>query len=785
MTTFYIYKAIIPEKGSSTIYTMCFVPSQQLDFDKLLNQLKTYFQENVIPDHLVIIAGENLRQVFSNFWEKERNRIKEVIPTKYYQRHIDSKFLSIYLFDKNAALSHLAGVRMDSPGFWPKVLKPGLVRIFKERGGLIVSQKANHFVFPSGKHCDKFLRTGNVLIRSEEIFFIAFNILSKLKDEYEIIYCDTSSINSLAFALVELKRRLSTDFVSPHIESFGSYKKFEQTDFVDRHKALFLISSSTSANIIDRLLLKHVEPAHIALIYCLNATKHKEQIICDLHKNEDHIDGYECFQTFSFNEECDLCKHGSVPVMVHGDVFLLDRPNINKIIIGVKDSPDTLSGFMQKYLAKEKNKGNFLKTNYFENSTKTLGAQFAYDVFFDIEHLFSSLKDEPQLYPEFKEKLDRHIYQYIPSNTRYIIHLSDAASKMFADYILEKISANIKAEHLPDIISQDDIDSIDAEAEGATIIVCSSMVSGGNLIYVSKEMRDFHKLSLIYFIGFSRTSDEDYSKFLKNNLGQGAYGINTNTFISIESLHCNNEYKKTSWLIEQEFVKNFILFCDEGLVERADEVHDFFVKRDQSLSESLKSKNKGLANELFYPNLYSGKPLEINKNFAFFKFHGYDKHASQADIYFTISTILNRLRFSKDLNHCLHQSEYVRNILDPENFTRYNDGIIQACLLRAAHPLELAYDIDKEVSKKFINIVTPFVIHAKDDYGEALMEFLYAIAIRKLRLHESQLSQLIDLVKERCKDNAVLLAMCCFIEKLYIESNQDLISKYFVSYEMV
>jgi hypothetical protein len=785
MTSYYIYKATVPEKGTNAVYTICFVPSQQIDFDKLLNQLKSYFQENVIPDHLVIIVGEYLREDFTRFWEQEKGRIKEIIPTKYYQRHIDSTFLGIYAYDKMGKLSYVAGIKFTDPGIWPKLMKPGLVKIFKDRGGLIVSQRANHFVFPSGKHCDKFLRTGNVLIRSEEILFIAFNILSKFKDDFEIIYCDTSSINSLAFALVELKRRLSTDFVSPHIESFGSYKKFEQTEFIDRHKSLFLISSSTSANIIDRLISKHVELDHICLIYCLNAQKYREQIVCDLHKKEDHIDGYECFQTYAFNEECSLCREGSVPVMVHGDVFLLDRPNVNKIILGIKDAPDMLSGFMKKYLARGRTQSNFIKSNYFENSTKTQGSQFAYEVFFDIEHLFSSLENASGIFPEFKEKVDRHIHQYIPSNTRYIIHLPDEASRQFAIYIREKIKVSIKDEYLPEIKSQDEIDQLDPHTEGAAIIVCSSMVSGGNLIFVSKEMRDYNKLSLIYFIGFSRTSDEDYLKFLRNNLGQGAYGISTNTFISIESIHCTSEYKRTSWLVEQEFVKNFILFCDDGFINEPEKVREFFVTRDQYLSEGLKTKNRGMANGLFYPNLYSDKPLAINKNFAFFKFHNYDMDASQADIYFTMSTIINRLRYSKDLHHCLHQSEYVRNILDPENFTRFNDGIIQASILRAAHPLELAYDIDKEVSKKFLNIITPFVIHAKDDYGEALMEFLYAIAIRKLRLHQGQLSQLISLVKERCMDQVVLMAMCTFIEKLYLENNQDLVGRYFVSYEMI
>lgn len=47
----------------------------------------------------------------------------------------------------------------------------------------------------------------------------------------------------------------------------------------------------------------------------------------------------------------------------------------------------------------------------------------------------------------------------------------------------------------------------------------------------------------------------------------------------------------------------------------------------------------------------------------------------------------------------LQQSAFVRNLIDPANFDRFNDGIIQACILRAACPEELAFYIDSELSQ--------------------------------------------------------------------------------------
>ena len=68
--------------------------------------------------------------------------------------------------------------------------------IFKNNGGLVESTPDHHFVFPSNKHCSKFIRTGNVLINQSEIFFLGVQLLKYIQGK-NIIYCDTSSINVL------------------------------------------------------------------------------------------------------------------------------------------------------------------------------------------------------------------------------------------------------------------------------------------------------------------------------------------------------------------------------------------------------------------------------------------------------------------------------------------------------------------------------------------------------------------------------------------------------------
>jgi len=785
MSDILIFDASLTRDNKITDYTVAFIQHQKANFPSVLNQLKKHFQEHPIPDHIIIIAGEYLKVELTEFSNDSNEAFRAIIPTRYHQENMYTKFVGLYIYDQFGVLTLLKGHLVKQLSIFDDLFRIGMNYIFC-KGGLISAQESHHFVFPSGKHCDKFLRTGNVLIKSQDIYFIAFNLLKRYRQSYEIIYCDTSSINSLAFALVELKRRLTPSFVCPHIESYGSYKGFEESEFVNRHKALFLVSSSTSANIIDRLVDRLVELDRIVLIYCLAPAKYQSLVICDLKKDVINRLGIEPFKTYGFKEKCAFCESGSMPVAIQGDVFLLEKPLINKIIFKTTDAPGNLSRFMEDYHHRNDIGNVFIKTNFYESAVRSsTSVQFGYEIFFDIQSVFEDISGEGKKFPQFKERLNGYIHQYVPSNTRYIVHLNDKGSELFAQYLKKILSLVVKPEFLPEIIPMNNMATMDENKEGAALIICSSMVSGGNLIYVSKEMRKFSKLSLIYLVGFTRTDDEEYFKFIKNNLCQGNRGKETNSFYSVETIHCNNEYKNTSWIIELDFIRNIMAFCEAYLPGIFEHILPFFKDRDKLISASQKVDMRGLSNDLFYKHGFSGEPLRINKNFAFFNFSDYDKHVTQADIYFTISTIINRLRHSRDLKRCLRQSEYVRNLIDPENFARFNDGIIQASILRAAHPLELAYDIDKEVSKKFLAIITPIVLRAREHYGESLLEFLYAIAIKKLRLDTGTLNELLTMINEANLNHPVIDVLCIYITRVVIEKEPEVIADYTIKYDFV
>ncbi|MBN8857165.1 MAG: hypothetical protein J0H29_02185 [Sphingobacteriales bacterium] len=748
MPSFYIYTSkYFKENGHSEkvpcSVTVIFCDRDSIEKANLQSEIKKFYESNYQTDEIFVIGGDYSDALLTKLFITDQLDTFKDIP-KLQRDHLkDSLYLFTFDKDGNLDCSNKPGV--ISKKTTDLIINDGLVYIFKERGGLIEAKgNAHHFVFPSGKHCNKFLRTGNILLHSSEIYFIAFTLLSKYKEElHRQIYCDTSSINTLAFALLELKRKLvGAGFRIIPVESFSSYKGIFSKSIRFFENSLILISSSTSGNIIEKITKHHpnVDIANLVILYFLGSNsdyiKNKANIVCNLTKSASNPLGLHHYDTYT-DRDCVYCKSGSYPVEVKGDVFLLEKPKINPITIKVTDAPKKLSAFVKQFKATNITDNNVLKVNYKE----TYVTSNKYEVYFDIHHVLCKIEDpENKLYKDYKERLYNFINQYVPSNAKYFITLPDEGSIKLAEIITNHIKPNYADGKLPEIVKFDDVTEKikDVKAEGAVVIIGSCISNGKNLLYLSRTLRPFDKLRLVYFIGLARTNTEDYLNSLKSNLKQGTYGKESNSFVEVDSLFCNKDSKGTSWLKEKDFIADLIDAIEEQNLPVATK---YFKDRIALIDESVSTKQKGLANSLFYSNT-QGVALKLRKGFAFFNFTDYTTDVSQADVYFTINTVINSLRNSDDYEHCLRQTEFVRNVLDPHNFNRFNDGIIQACILRSAHASELSYHIDEELSNDMKAILEKVIEQHKTPQGEGLIEFLYAISVEKLTLKKEHLFEL-------------------------------------------
>lgn len=722
MNEFFIYQYIDPcNFDHPTSITVIFVHQKEYDNQQALSdEIKEFFQRHNLSEKLIIILPAYADGKLKEFFTSGKDETFKRVPGRSEQYFKEN--YHIYQFDKDGLLLPFPTKPVENDvEFLALLLRNGTTQIFQKRGGLVESSSDHHFVFPSNKHCPKFIRTGNVLINSTEIFFIAFQLLNSFEGKKQI-FCDTSSINVLPFSVFELKRRFDISFNCPAINSFESYAIFESKKTTFSRDALVLISSSTSGNIIDRLLNNGIAIRdQITLLFYIGSPErynaHSSNIICNLTKDKNLPTGVDEFPTFEDETKCVLCKEHSRPILIQSDVFLTIQPKIHKVLITVNDAPKYLNSFVKNYRGKEIGKA-LMKVYYKEEETVE-----DYELFIDTAKLFEEIIQGN--FKRYSQKVERLINTNIPANVKYLIYLPDPGSFKLAQIIKEKIACSAP----PEIVHIDRLAEKVTDQSGSVVIVASSIVTGKHLLHISRAMRNFEKLSIVYFVGVFRTINEEYCLTLKKNLNRGKDNSDFRPVIAVEEFFCTNEQANTSWKNEKSFLEGLMSEINED--ENA-EFYSFIKRRREELLDNR--KNGGLVDNVFLPK-FDGQKLSLRKGFAFWNFDWEEKGVFQSEVYFTISIILNHLEnLDKSADNSLKQSNYARSILSPDNFYRFNDGIIQASLLRAAKPECFAYDLDSDSSLKMKALIESMIEKHDADHGEALLEFLLAIGLKKLRL---------------------------------------------------
>jgi hypothetical protein len=727
MGKYYIYNAKLEDKKHKNA-TVIFNPDIAFDFNLLKTELTEYFRYFHQTSALVFLHCEGNQNVKENI-EANLNSIFKSIP-KVEESSLKDNIFYLPYNEKNFHFPQKGFLRANQR----EILNQGLSKIFIDNGGLVESNGiSHHFVFPSGKHSSKFLRTANVLVYKSQIDFIAINTLHLFKRlDFNNIYCDTLSINVVAYSMTKYVKRYYED-KEINVESFKSYDGLYNNQSTFYNNSIFLISASTSGGLINFIQKNHPEISsdEICTLYYLPIDKDshfvQERVLCNLKKNEKLDYGVSVYYQSKPNEPCEFCKNRSTPIRIIGDSFNLDEPVIHtRNIIASKYITKSLKDFVEVFKYNEQS-GTSLKVSYSENST----SRKKYNLYIDYENIIKNITNK--FYKSHKDKLDAYIKQYTPASVKYIIHLNDKGSLGLSEYIKNSIKKYATNDII--IINQSDLQegTIDKECSGSILVVGSCISNGKNLLYLSRFFRNYEDIRLVYFIGINRISDSKKYSELKSNVKYGLYGAENSSFVEIETVKCDNSSSNTPWEKELDYL--------QSVQEELDTPSKFINERVQLVKDYSNSSNRGGSNKIFYSSI-KGDELEIRKNSAFFNDNNYHKNITQSDVYFTISCVLNNMRNNK--KDGLFQTSFVKNVLDPFVFNRFNDGIIQASLLRAARNEELNYSSNEKISSDMLMLLQTFLKSVDEYQGEAILEFLYAIAIGKLRLMKEHYPELIS-----------------------------------------
>ena len=597
-----------------------------------------------------------------------------------------------------------------------------LQEIFRRNNGLMVAPKGFHYVKPSGRHVMVFLRASNVFEEPWVHAILAFWLLPYIwQRPIREIVVDTSGILGVA---IELARHVHhADTPQPVVAwSHQSYDGLSSIRFTKPDMTLILISASTSGGLRDELISRGAAPQNIVTLFSLDENPgHAGHVLCSLTKHaKENPSGYETLDNYK-QLVCPLCTNNSYPVHLTGDQFSFEPPKVDEVSISFEDLSDK-----QRIVIDQ-----FAGTGFFK-VLRQVGEKDA-EIFLDVNVLFNHAASQYKPTAQALEKLVQrwkgmvlrgaplHLRRVIPSGYPFSVQLAELA----------KVEINgIDDSMQVDVIAPRDLRGSVAEPESASLVVTACMNDAQELMGINRDLRAVQPHgNTTYISPVFRTSTKRERERIKSNLTFGENGPGTfslYTAIDIELPECSSKH---SWVAELHALRRLVEWAD--LNERP--IPDIFHARINFLE---RTPAVGASDGIFWPDP-TGSVLKVRPDFTFIETDGGARLPSQADIFVVVSSVLHNLRAGVAEKPRLSYTTYERAVLSPDNFQRFNDGVIHAAVLRAARGYELSYsNCDDNLSERMRDFLLSQITRLSSGEGDALMEFLIAILTKRLLLRE-------------------------------------------------
>jgi hypothetical protein len=619
-----------------------------------------------------------------------------------------------------------------------------LARLFVERGGKMKAPHGFHYSKPSRKHADTFLRASNVLEHFAATPILAFWLIRHAWHmQVDHILVDTSGISSVAYALareIGVRKKMKN---FPMVASHESYGGLAGLVIRNPSNTLLLVSATTSGGLKRELLTKRALDDQIVTLFCLGEKPDElGKMLCDLSRDKLNPNGFEPINSAS-EDNCHLCKNHSYPIQLNGDQFVFEPPVIQEVAAALEDFPIELREKVDRFAGI----GLF---RVHRNVCDRLA-----EISFDVGKLFErpdniSYQPTSKAVTDFQDRWQREILRGAPLNLRHIIYTEYPYSKELAEAALKHLKV-VSEDLALEPVNGRELRGL-AKKDGASALVISACIDDAReLMGISLSLRNVQPRGNVAYVTpvFKSASDTE-RKRIKSNLTFGENKANTFSLFSLLDISLPASVEKDSWSRELDFLREFEGWLDKEGLERP----QFLGARIELL---LNASKDGMADQLYWPDKGGGE-LRVRSDFTLLNAEGGHRPLSQSDIYVAISCFLWALRNGVPKKSKLAYGPYARAVLQPETFQRFNDGVIQAAILRAVRGRELAYsNCEKEISLRMRNVILELM--EPQGNGESLPEFVLAIGLRQLTMHpEHEQCALEEIVRNGVHPDAGLLA---------------------------
>ncbi|MBO0902679.1 hypothetical protein [Jiella sonneratiae] len=576
-----------------------------------------------------------------------------------------------------------------------------MTEVFVRRGGFVRSTPAYHFANPSKRHTDRFMRLANALVRSAEMSFIGFCCMPYIPESTRTCYVDTPALLGLVGAVND--HRSASGWGRVSADCFGSYEGLKSYGTLSSRDAVVLISASSSGGLAREVEKKGFPADQIVHVTYLGKHPSSYPVVCDLAYDQKENPEGETPAVGDWREgHCPLCTGQSVAINLSGDQFEIPTPLPAPLMIVQTDAPKDLDLLM----------GRLAGTGALSVGLG-IGSERLKPMFVRPDSLMASAP-----YPE---RLDYAISRAVPASVKVIVQL-DEPSAMLVERVRTKLVTDVR------VIRRTELDGLDPDmTTDAVLIVAAVIESGRSLQDVSRELRSaFPNAPQSYLVGFAKTASYSRDQGLKNSLIKTA-AVAPHELVKVETMILPPDPGVTAWSSELEFWQRLQAEGAHGHTPKS------AVEEVARRVERLKNAAEPLTDDLFVQNS-EALALKLEHGFVFWPEDlPTARPHTQADVFFTMSSVLQNLRQS-ETKRVLRASSIQHTLLAAGNFGRFNDSIIQASLLRAAFPSEINYAADRTSSNEMGRIARRIIENAERPRGGAAAEILLALATERLKL---------------------------------------------------
>lgn len=631
------------------------------------------------------------------------------------------------------SMGNAANLELSNDSLQKVIVRQGINKLasIRSQSLILTAPPGTIFSKPSGGTFTEFIKASELAIGCSENQFVAFCLLTLRPTSVvtKRIFIDSNSIASYAVAVINYL----SEFSGSHLcdldyQSFNSYDGLEENEPDYKGDIWVIISASTSNGLGKAVLTKWKGTTHEQIVTLLS---YKNTLIDD-DGNEIGAGDKIVANISTYSSAPKKVADNLIPIQIIGENFhvQIDPPEL--VVLKKPHLPDASKDFLIQTSSVEL----FVLNKSHGNKTR--------NIYFDSQAFLNTYADK------FFDWLKTAVIWNIPFGIKFVIFESEdpAARAIFTG--IEK--------YLPsDLIVIDCSDIRKHKFNDCSVLVLAPVISTGRLfLKVNRDLRMAdHTGPRLFACILSLFKSKKVFGIFEKSLTQ-ARGDYKYKFLSYKTMFVGENKNTNVWLEELKVVEASIK--DPLLLARA---------------QCLRNVPMGIPKGIGFSS--ADLPLQFNKDFAFWNTDYNPDDIVHTSVYLSIACALQNLR---DKPSCepdsLYHHVYKHAVIDPENFSRLNEGVIQASLWRAAEKAETNYSHLPEASRDFVAILVNLATEIQGGSTNALADLLLGVATEKIQLHEQELNVIVTTIKTLTINDLAIQEIISYIQRVLVDGKNPL-----------